>query len=60
MKKKNPTKGFLTVATKRKQFLMSADNLKESLLDHYPEAKITLFTEQRFINVGILYIYPMI
>ena len=50
MKKKNPTKGFLTVATKRKQFLMSADNLKESLLDHYPEAKITLFTEQRFID----------
>ena len=50
MKKKNPTKGFLTVATKRKQFLMGADNLKESLLDHYPEAKITLFTEQHFID----------
>jgi hypothetical protein len=50
MKKKNPTKGFLTVATKRKQFLMSADNLKESLLDHYPEAKFTLFTEQHFID----------
>ena len=50
MKKKNPTKGFLTVATKRKQFLMGADNLKESLLDHYPEAQITLFTEQHFID----------
>lgn len=50
MKKKNPTKGFLTVATKRKQFLMGANNLKESILDYYPEAKITLFTEQHFID----------
>jgi len=50
MKKKNPTKGFLIVATKRKQFLIGADNLKESILDHYPEAKITLFTEQHFID----------
>mgnify|MGYP003314854748 CR=1 FL=1 len=50
MKKKNPTKGFLIVATKRKQFLMGADNVKESILDHYPEAKITLFTEQHFID----------
>ena len=48
--KENPTKGFVTVATKRKQFLMGADNLKESLLDHCPDAKITLFTEQRFID----------
>lgn len=48
--KENPTKGFVTVATKRKQFLMGADNLKESLLDHCPDAKITLFTEQHFID----------
>ena len=50
MEKQNPSKGFITVATKRKQFLMGADNLKESLLDYYPKAKITLFTEQRFID----------
>lgn len=48
--KENPTKGFVTVATKRKQFLMGADNLKESLLTHLPDAKITLFTEQHFID----------
>jgi len=48
--KVQPTKGFVTVATKRKQFLIGADNLKESLLDHYPDAKITLFTEQHFID----------
>lgn len=48
--KENPTKGFVTVATKRKNFLIGADNLKESLLDHYPDAKITLFTEQHFID----------
>ena len=45
-----PSKGFVTVASKRKQFIMGADNLKESILDYYPEAKITLFTEQRFID----------
>jgi glutathione peroxidase-family protein len=50
MRKTNPSKGFVTVASKRKQFLMGADNLKESILDYYPEAKITLFTEQRFID----------
>jgi len=50
MQKVNPTKGFITVASKRKQFLMGADNLKESILDFYPEAKVTLFTEQRFIE----------
>ena len=45
-----PSKGFVTVASKRKQFIMGADNLKESILDYYPEAKITLFTEQHFID----------
>ena len=47
---KNLSKGFITVATKRKQFLVGADNLKESILDHYEDAKITLFTEQKFID----------
>jgi len=48
--KEQPTKVFVTVATKRKTFLIGADNLKESLLDHYSDAKITLFTEQQFID----------
>jgi hypothetical protein len=47
---KEPTKGFVVVATKEKQFLIGADNLKESILDHYEDAKITLFTEQKFID----------
>jgi len=50
MRKSNPSKGFVTVASKKKTFLMGVDNLKESILDYYPEAKITLFTEQRFID----------
>ena len=47
---KNKSKGFITVATKRKQYLIGADYLKESILDHYEDAKITLFTEQKFID----------
>jgi len=48
--RENPTKGFVTVATKREQFLIGADNLCQSILDHYEDAKVTLFTEQRFID----------
>ena len=48
--KKSPSRGYITVATKRKQFLIGADNLKESILDFNEEAKITLYTEQRFID----------
>ena len=48
--KETLSKGFITVATKRKQFLIGADNLKESILDYYEDAKITLFTEQEFID----------
>lgn len=51
---KNPTenqsRGFVVVATKRRQFLISAQNLCQSILDHYEDARITLFTEQRFID----------
>jgi hypothetical protein len=50
MSQENPTKGFVIVATKRIQFLMGAQNLAESVLDHYEDARITLFTEQRFID----------
>jgi len=47
---KNPSKGFITVATRQKQFLIGAENLCQSILDHYEDAKVTLFTEQRFID----------
>jgi len=50
MIQENPSKGFVVVASQRIQFLMSAQNLAESILDYYPEAKITLFTEQKFID----------
>lgn len=50
MIQENPSKGFVVVASRRIQFLMSAQNLAESILDYYPEAKITLFTEQKFID----------
>ena len=46
----NPSKGFVTVATRTKQFLIGAENLCQSILDHYEDAKVTLFTEQRFID----------
>ena len=46
----NPSKGFITVATKRETFLIAAHNLCQSILDHYEDAKVTLFTEQRFID----------
>ena len=31
----NPSKGFITVATKRETFLIAAHNLCQSILDHY-------------------------
>jgi hypothetical protein len=46
----NPSKGFITVATKRETFLIAAHNLCQSILDHHEDAKVTLFTEQRFID----------
>lgn len=46
----NPSKGFITVATNKRQFLISAINLCESILDHYPDAKVTLFTDQLFVD----------
>ena len=48
--KETPSKGYVIVATKRTQFLMGAQNLAESILDYYEDARITLFTEQRFID----------
>lgn len=46
----NPSKGYVTVATKKKNFLIGAQNLAESLLDYDEDARITLFTEQHFID----------
>jgi hypothetical protein len=45
-----PTKGYVIVASRTKFFYVSAINLIESILDFHPEAKITLFTEERFID----------
>lgn len=46
----NPSKGFVIVATQKIQFLIGASNLAQSILDHYEDAKITLFTEQKWID----------
>tara|TARA_B100000575_G_C23125338_1_gene651907 strand:+ start:734 stop:1525 length:792 start_codon:yes stop_codon:yes gene_type:complete len=56
--KANPTKGYVIVATKRKSYLQCGSNLAESILDNYPEAKITLFTQQDFIDNYSEYFKP--
>ena len=45
-----PTKGYVVVASRTKFFYVSAINLIESILDFHPEAKITLVTEERFLD----------
>ena len=40
-----PNNGFLIVASVSKAYYVSAINLAHSILDFYPDAKITLFTE---------------
>jgi hypothetical protein len=47
---KEETKGFVIVASKNQNFYTYACNLVESILDFYPDANITLFTEKRFID----------
>ena len=47
---KNPSKGFVTVATQTIHFIIGAQNLAESILDYDEEARVTLFTEQHFID----------
>lgn len=44
------TKGFVVVASTKKFFYLSAINLIESIKDYYPEAHVTLFTEERFLD----------
>lgn len=45
-----PSQGFVIVASNKKAFYVSAINLAESILDYMPDAKITLFTEKRFMD----------
>ena len=45
-----PSKGFVIVASKNQNFYTYAVNLMESIKDFYPEALITLVTEERFID----------
>lgn len=45
---KRPNNGFLIVATKNKKYLSSAIFLADSVKDYYPEANITLFTEDKW------------
>lgn len=47
---KNPSRGFVVAATRKPKFILSAINLRESLFDFYPDAKISLYTEQKFID----------
>lgn len=42
--------GYLIVASVSKAYYVSAINLANSILDFYPEAKITLFTEPEFFE----------
>ena len=44
------SKGFVIVASHKPNFYKYALNLMESILDFYPEAKITLVTEDRFLD----------
>jgi hypothetical protein len=44
------SKGYVIVATKKVSFLIGAQNLAESILDHNEDARITLFTEQGFLD----------
>jgi len=48
--KKTKSKGFVIVATKKKGFYRSAINLAESVKDFWPEADITLFTHEDWIE----------
>lgn len=44
------SKGFLVVASKNQNFYTYAVNLIESVKDFYPEAKVCLCTEERFLD----------
>ena len=45
-----PSKGYVVVASRRSFFYVSALNLIESIRDFYPEAKVCLVTEEKFLD----------
>lgn len=47
---KEPTKGFLVVASKTRKFYSMAIHCIETIKDFYPEAKTCLFTEEYFFD----------
>ena len=47
---KKQNNGYLVVASKRENYYKAATYLIESVKDYYPEANVTLVTEERFIN----------
>ena len=47
---KEQTKGFVIVASRNPNFYLYACNLMGSIRDYYPDANITLFTEERFAD----------
>ena len=44
------SKGFVVVASKNQNYYTYAINLIQSIKDYYPEAQITLATEERFLD----------
>ena len=56
----NPTKGYITVATKKISFLRSAINLCEGILDYDENAKVTLFTDQNFVDTEDLSMFDKV
>lgn len=44
------SKGYIIVASHNHNFYVQAVYLAETILDYYPEAKITLVTEERFMD----------
>lgn len=44
------SKGFVIVASKNQNFYTYAVNLMQSIMDWYPDAKVCLVTEERFID----------
>jgi len=47
---KELTKGFVVVASRNPNFYIYACNLMDSIRDYYPDANITFFTEERFVD----------
>ena len=47
---KTQSKGFVVVASKNQNFYTYAINLIESVKDYYPEAQVTLVTEEHFLD----------